>query len=339
MKVLVTGGAGYIGSHTTLKLLEEGHEVVVVDNLTNSNSESLIRVGEIVGSVVDFRQIDLLNEEAVHKLIERSNFDAVIHFAGHKSVSESVTDPLKYYRNNIIGTLNLIAAMDRSEVRTLVFSSSATVYGANDAVPLTEECHLDATNPYGRTKEQIEDILSDLGTADPTWKIGILRYFNPVGAHESGLIGEDPQGVPANLLPYVAQVAVGRRPVVKVFGSDYPTHDGTGVRDYVHVIDLAAGHLAAMSYLASTSGVFRWNLGTGRGSSVLDVIRAFEEAVGHSIPYEIEPRRAGDSAISYADASLALKDLGWSAERGLDQMCQDHWRWQKGNPFGYGQSS
>lgn len=335
MKVLVTGGAGYIGSHTTLKLLGEGHEVVVVDNLANSNAESLRRVGQIAGSRVDFRKVDLVDDKAVDRVVGESDFEAVIHFAGHKSVSESVANPLEYYRNNVVGTLNLISAMERFSVRSLVFSSSATVYGASAAVPLAEECQLGATNPYGRTKEQIENILSDLGAADTSWKIAILRYFNPVGAHESGLIGEDPQGVPANLLPFVAQVAAGRHPHVKVFGTDYPTADGTGVRDYVHVEDLAAGHLAAMSFLRRTSGVFRWNLGTGRGSSVLEVIKAFEKAVGHPIPYELAPRRTGDAATSYADPSLALAELGWQAHRGLEQMCEDHWRWQKSNPRGY----
>ncbi|WP_461187567.1 UDP-glucose 4-epimerase GalE [Arthrobacter sp. Z4-13] len=335
MKVLVTGGAGYIGSHTTLTLLEEGHDVVVVDNLVNSNSESLARVQYLAQRDVDLRILDLLDEGAVDTLVSEGAFDAVIHFAGLKAVGESVDMPLKYYKNNVVGTLNLITSMDKYGVRTLVFSSSATVYGSNENVPLTEKCELGATNPYGRTKEQIEDILSDLGAADSRWRIALLRYFNPVGAHPSGLIGEDPQGTPSNLLPFVAQVAVGRRSVVSVFGSDYSTPDGTGVRDYIHVMDLAAGHLAALAYLRRSSGVFRWNLGTGRGYSVLEVIEAFGKAAGRPIPYELAPRRAGDAAVSFADPASALADLGWSAGRGLAQMCEDHWRWQKANPNGY----
>jgi UDP-glucose 4-epimerase len=335
MKVLVTGGAGYIGSHTTLKLLEAGHDVVVVDNLANSSPESLTRVSRLTKREVDLRVMDLLDEPALKALVATGAFEAVIHFAGHKAVGESVEKPLKYYRNNVIGTLNLISAMEKYDVKTLVFSSSATVYGSNDKVPLTEDSELNATNPYGRTKEQIEDILSDLGAADAEWKIALLRYFNPVGAHESGLIGEDPQGTPANLLPFVAQVAVGLLPVVRVFGSDYPTPDGTGVRDYIHVMDLAAGHLAALAYLRHSAGVHRWNLGTGHGSSVLEVIEAFSAAAGHPIPYEFAPRRLGDAATSYADPSSALADLGWSAQRDLPQMCEDHWRWQRANPSGY----
>ncbi|MFJ6159172.1 UDP-glucose 4-epimerase GalE [Pseudarthrobacter sp. NPDC092184] len=335
MKVLVTGGAGYIGSHTTLRLLEEGHQVVVVDNLMNSDRESLVRVGTLTGHEVELRIADLLDEATVDAILAEGGFEAVIHFAGLKAVGESVEIPLQYYRNNVVGTLNLLSAMQKNDVRTLVFSSSATVYGANENVPLSEECELDATNPYGRTKEQIEDILSDLGASDPRWRIGLLRYFNPAGAHDSGLIGEDPRGVPNNLLPFVAQVAVGRRPVVKIFGSDYPTSDGTGVRDYIHVMDLADGHLAALAYLSQSVGIHRWNLGTGRGSSVLEVIEAFGAAAGISIPYELAPRRPGDAAISYADPSLALGELGWSAERTLEKMCEDHWRWQASNPAGY----
>lgn len=336
MKVLVTGGAGYIGSHTTLCLLEEGHEVVVLDNLMNSNRESLRRVEQLTGRTVDFRDLDLLDAQAVDQLFQEGGFEAVIHFAGLKAVGESVEKPLWYYKNNIVGTLNLLHSMDAHGVRQLVFSSSATVYGASEDVPLTEKAPLDATNPYGRTKEQIEDILTDLGAADPSWSIALLRYFNPVGAHESGLIGEDPSGIPNNLLPFVAQVAVGRREKVMVFGNDYSTADGTGVRDYIHVMDLAAGHLAALGYLANAKGVFRWNLGTGKGSSVLEVIEAFGAVVGRPIPYEITGRRPGDAAVSYADPSAALADLSWSAHRDLHQMCQDHWRWQESNPLGYG---
>lgn len=335
MKILVTGGAGYIGSHTTLCLLEEGHEVVVVDSLMNSSRESLRRVERLAGKHVDFRELDLLDAAAIDNVLTEGGFDAVIHFAGLKAVGESVAKPLMYYQNNVVGTLNLLHSMEAAGVRRLVFSSSATVYGASEEVPLIEKSPLDATNPYGRTKEQIEDILSDLGAADSSWSVALLRYFNPVGAHESGLIGEDPQGTPNNLLPFVAQVAVGRREKVMVFGNDYPTPDGTGVRDYIHVMDLAAGHLAALGYVAKKTGVFRWNLGTGRGSSVLEVIDAFGAAAGRSIPYEFADRRPGDAAVSYADPSAALADLGWSARRDLRQMCQDHWRWQDTNPMGY----
>lgn len=335
MKVLVTGGAGYIGSHTTLCLLQEGHDVVVLDNLMNSNRESLRRVEELSGETVDFRKVDLLDAASVHAVFAEGGIEAVVHFAGLKAVGESVERPLAYYRNNVVGTLNLLDSMENAGVRRLVFSSSATVYGASEHVPLIEKSPMDATNPYGRTKEQIEDILTDLGAADPRWSIALLRYFNPVGAHESGRIGEDPRGVPNNLLPFVAQVAVGRRDKVMIFGNDYPTTDGTGVRDYIHVMDLAAGHLAALHYLNQGTGTFRWNLGTGRGSSVLEVIKAFSAAAGRSIPYEFAPRRPGDAAISYADASAALADLGWSARRDLARMCADHWRWQQANPFGY----
>ncbi|MGM7777339.1 UDP-glucose 4-epimerase GalE [Arthrobacter sp. KNU-44] len=335
MKVLVTGGAGYIGSHTILCLLEEGHELVVVDNLANSSSESLSRVQELTGRSVDFREADLLDLDAIAHVFKDGGFDAVVHFAGLKAVGESVEQPLLYYKNNVVGTLNLLEGMQKAGVRRLVFSSSATVYGASEEVPLIEKSPLDANNPYGRTKEQIEDILSDLSAADPRWSIALLRYFNPVGAHESGRIGEDPRGTPNNLLPFVAQVAVGRRDKVRVFGNDYPTQDGTGVRDYIHVMDLASGHLAALHYLENRVGAFRWNLGTGRGASVLDVIRAFGVAAGTPIPYEFAPRRPGDAAVSYADPSAALADLGWSARRTLPQMCEDHWRWQSANPFGY----
>ncbi|MFW0774878.1 UDP-glucose 4-epimerase GalE [Paenarthrobacter nitroguajacolicus] len=335
MKVFVTGGAGYIGSHTTLCLLEDGHEVVVYDNLSNSTVHSLRRVQELTGRVVDFREGDLLDGDAIDQVFDEGGFDAVIHFAGLKAVGESVAKPIRYYRNNVVGTLNLLESMEKAGLRRLVFSSSATVYGDSSDVPLVEKSPLDATNPYGRTKEQIEDILSDLRASDPRWSIAILRYFNPVGAHESGQIGEDPQGTPNNLLPFVAQVAVGRRDKVFVYGNDYPTPDGTGIRDYIHVMDLAAGHIAALGYLESHTGDFRWNLGTGRGSSVLDVIEAFSAAAGHPIAHEFAPRRPGDVAVSYADPSGALADLGWSARRDLDRMCQDHWRWQSSNPYGY----
>lgn len=335
MKVLVTGGAGYIGSHTTLCLLEQGHDVVVLDNLVNSSPESLQRVHQLTGKSVEFEQIDLMDAQAVDAVFARGSFDSVIHFAGLKAVGESVEKPLKYYQNNVAGTLNLLRSMESSGVRKLVFSSSATVYGASESVPLNEKSPLGATNPYGRTKEHIEDILSDLSAADTRWSIALLRYFNPVGAHVSGLIGEDPQGTPNNLLPFVAQVAVGRRKQVMVFGHDYPTVDGTGVRDYVHVMDLAEGHLAALDFLQKKTGTFRWNLGTGRGSSVLEVIGAFSAAAGQAVPYQFAPRRPGDAAVSYADPSAALNDLGWSARRNLAQMCEDHWRWQSINPAGY----
>ena len=338
MKVLVTGGAGYIGSHTVLSLLEAGHDVVVLDNLANSSAESLRRVEELTGKHPEFVEMDLLDAAGVDSLFAFSSFDAVIHFAGLKAVGESVANPLWYYQNNIVGTLNLLASMDKHDVRSLVFSSSATVYGASEEVPLIEKMPLDATNPYGRTKEQIEDILTDLGAADPSWRVALLRYFNPVGAHESGRIGEDPSGIPNNLLPFVAQVAVGRREKVMIFGNDYPTPDGTGVRDYIHVMDLAAGHLAALDYLPTHQGVFRWNLGTGNGSSVLEVIQAFGDAAGKPVPFEFAPRRPGDAAVSYADPSAALADLGWSAHRNLAQMCEDHWRWQFNNPQGYSES-
>ena len=338
MRILVTGGTGYIGSHTTLALLEAGHDAVVLDNLLNSSEESLNRVQDLAGRKADFVRADLLDEAAVEAVFAAGPIDAVIHFAGLKAVGESVAKPLYYYHNNVVGTINLLRTMDRHNVRTLVFSSSATVYGASEEVPLTEDAPMDAVNPYGRTKEQIEDILSDLGAADPRWNIALLRYFNPAGAHESGRIGEDPTGIPNNLLPFVAQVAVGRREKVMVFGNDYPTPDGTGVRDYIHVVDLAAGHLAALEYLGGHSGVHRWNLGTGNGSSVLEVLAAFSAAAGKDVAYEFAPRRPGDAAVSYADPSAAHADLGWRAERSLATMCEDHWRWQKNNPEGYAAS-
>ncbi|MCC9203697.1 UDP-glucose 4-epimerase GalE [Arthrobacter sp. zg-Y769] len=335
MRILVTGGTGYIGSHTTLALLEAGHDVVVLDNLINSSEESLRRVQELAGRKAEFVRADLLDEAALETVFGAHSIDAVIHFAGLKAVGESVAKPLYYYTNNVVGTLNLLHAMDRHNVRTIVFSSSATVYGASEEVPLTEDSPMDAVNPYGRTKEQIEDILSDLGAADERWNVALLRYFNPAGAHVSGRIGEDPNGIPNNLLPFVAQVAVGRREKVMVFGNDYPTPDGTGVRDYIHVLDLAAGHLAALNYVGEHPGVHRWNLGTGNGSSVLEVLSAFSAAAGKEIPYEFTARRPGDAAVSYADPAAAHADLGWRAERTLESMCEDHWRWQKNNPEGY----
>ncbi|MEB7503508.1 UDP-glucose 4-epimerase GalE [Arthrobacter koreensis] len=335
MRILVTGGTGYIGSHTTLELLQAGHDVVVMDNLANSSTESLNRVQELSGRTAAFVQADLLDPQALEAIFTEHSPEAVIHFAGLKAVGESVAKPLHYYRNNVAGTLNLLDAMDRHDVRTIVFSSSATVYGASEEVPLAEDMPMDAVNPYGRTKEQIEDILADLGASDERWSIALLRYFNPAGAHESGRIGEDPTGIPNNLLPFVAQVAVGRRDKVMVFGNDYPTPDGTGVRDYIHVMDLASGHLAALDYIAARKGVKRWNLGTGNGSSVLEVLAAFSKAAGKDVPYEFAPRRPGDAAVSYADPSAAQAELGWSAGRSLDDMCRDHWNWQKQNPQGY----
>ncbi|UTT68789.1 UDP-glucose 4-epimerase GalE [Arthrobacter sp. DNA4] len=338
MKVLVTGGAGYIGSHTTLCLLEEGHEVVVFDNLVNSSLESMRRVQDLAGRTVEFVEGDLLDASAVASVFSGASFDAVIHFAGLKAVGESVADPLRYYRTNVVGTLNLLDGMNAAGVRRLVFSSSATVYGASEDVPLPESLPLNATNPYGRTKEQIEDILTDISSADERWSIGLLRYFNPAGAHSSGRIGEDPRGIPNNLVPFVAQVAVGRHKAVMVFGNDYPTPDGTGIRDYIHVMDLAEGHLAALHFLKDRTGAFQWNLGTGQGSSVLEVIEAFSTVVSKKIPYEFAPRRKGDAALSYADASSARNQLRWTAKRDLARMCADHWNWQRSNPRGYDSS-
>jgi UDP-glucose 4-epimerase len=338
MRILVTGGTGYIGSHTVLSLLETGHEVVVVDNLVNSSEESLRRVAELAGKSAVFHEADLLDEPALEAIFEEHSIDAVIHFAGLKAVGESVQEPLNYYYNNIVGTLNLLRAMDKHNVRSIVFSSSATVYGEHNPIPYIEKMEIGANNPYGRTKEQIEDILTDLGAADERWHVALLRYFNPVGAHPSGRIGEDPQGIPNNLVPFIAQVAVGRREKLMVFGGDYDTPDGTALRDYIHVVDLAEGHVAALDYVATRPGVHRWNLGSGQGTSVLEMLHSFEKAVGHSLPYEITSRRAGDLPAFWADASSALADLGWSTTKTIDQMCEDHWRWQKNNPLGYNAS-
>lgn len=336
MKIMVTGGAGYIGSHTVLALLEAGHDVAVLDNLANSSRVSLDRVSELAGGRrIAFHETDILDAQATTEVFQRERPDAVIHFAGLKAVGESAEKPLWYYRTNVVGTLNLLAAMEASGCRSLVFSSSATVYGAPEEMPLTEKLPLDAQSCYGRTKEHVEDMLVDLAAADSSWNIALLRYFNPVGAHPSGRIGEDPTGVPNNLLPFIAQVAVGRREKLKVFGDDYPTPDGTGVRDYIHVMDLADGHVKALAAIAERGGLHTWNLGTGNGYSVLEVRRAFEEASGREIPFEIVDRRPGDVAVSYADPSAALADLGWSAERDLARMCADHWNWQKTNPEGY----
>ncbi|MCF7997169.1 MAG: UDP-glucose 4-epimerase GalE [Chromatiaceae bacterium] len=335
MKVLVTGGAGYIGSHTCVELLAAGHELVVVDNLCNSKAESLRRVRAISGRPLDFVQADLRDEAALDALFSAHAFDAVIHFAGLKAVGESSEIPLEYYDNNLGGTFSLCRAMREAGVKRLVFSSSATVYGDPATVPIREDFPLSATNPYGRTKLFIEEILRDLHRADPSWDIALLRYFNPVGAHASGTIGEDPNGIPNNLMPFVAQVAVGKREALQVFGDDYPTPDGTGVRDYIHVVDLALGHLAALERLRDAPGLLTCNLGTGQGYSVLEMVRAFEAASGRPVPYQIVGRRPGDIAACYADPAQALAMLGWQAERGLEQMVSDAWRWQRQNPDGY----
>ena len=339
MRILVTGGAGYIGSHTCLELLGAGHEVTVVDNLSNSSEVSLQRVRELsgagAGKNLRFHKLDLRDAAALSRVFRESRSEAVIHFAGLKAVGESSQKPLEYYDNNVNGTLVLLECMRTSGVKTLVFSSSATVYGEAKTMPLREDAALSATNPYGRTKLMIEEILRDLSASDPAWRIALLRYFNPVGAHGSGRIGEDPRGTPNNLVPFVAQVAVGRREEVSIFGNDYPTADGTGVRDYIHVVDLARGHLAALDGLKRRAGSHAWNLGTGKGHSVLEVLAAFGKAAGRKIPYKVVARRPGDVATSYADPAKALRDLGWKSEKTLDQMCADAWRWQSGNPEGY----
>jgi UDP-glucose 4-epimerase len=333
--VLVTGGAGYIGSHTCIDLLNAGHRVVVIDNLDNSSEEALRRAQRIAGKALDFQRIDLLDRPALDAVFTRQPIDAVIHFAGLKAVGESVSIPLRYYHNNLTGTLNLLEAMRAKGVRKLVFSSSATVYGDPAKVPVTEDMPLSATNPYGRTKLFIEDICRDLARAETGWSIVLLRYFNPAGAHPSGDIGEDPKGTPNNLMPYIMQVAVGKRPHLNVYGDDYPTPDGTGVRDYIHVVDLAVGHLAALDALERLPGCTAINLGTGRGYSVLEMLRAVSKTVGRELPYKIVPRRPGDVAACYADPSTAQRLLGWRASRGLDEMCADNWRWQSRNPDGY----
>ena len=335
MKILVTGGAGYIGSHTCLELLQAGHEVVVVDNLSNSKEESLKRIQEISGKSLEFHRVDLLDREALDRVFADADIDAVIHFAGLKAVGESVKIPLSYYHNNITGTLILCELMGKYGVKNLVFSSSATVYGDPATVPITEDFPLGSTNPYGRTKLMIEEILRDWHASDSSLNIALLRYFNPIGAHKSGRIGEDPNGIPNNLIPFISQVAVGKLLKLRVFGNDYPTPDGTGVRDYIHVVDLAIGHLRALEKLTSNPGVVTYNLGTGRGYSVLEMAAAFEKACGKKIPYEIVERRPGDIAECYANPALANQELGWSANREVEEMCADSWRWQSGNPEGY----
>ena len=335
MRILVTGGAGYIGSHTCAELLRTGCDVVVVDNLVNSSEEALGRVRQIAGKDLEFHPVDLLDRDGLGAVFADAPVDAVIHFAGLKAVGESIDLPLRYYHNNLTGTLVLCQVMRDCGVRDLVFSSSATVYGDPHTVPIEEDFPLSATNPYGRTKLMIEEILRDLHVASEAWNIILLRYFNPVGAHASGRIGEDPHGIPNNLLPYIAQVAVGRRPELSVFGADYPTPDGTGVRDYIHIVDLALGHLKALEKLAANPGLATYNLATGRGYSVLEMIAAFEKASGRRVSYKVVGRRPGDIAACYADSSLARRELGWVAERGIDEMCADAWSWQSGNPDGF----
>lgn len=336
MKVLVTGGAGYIGSHTTLALLSAGHDVVVLDNLSNSSVESLRRVSQIAGRECLFIKGDVRDSILLSQLFAEHSVNAVLHFAGLKAVGESVSQPLRYYENNVYGSQVLLQAMANAGIFSFVFSSSATVYGDPKQIPISETCPVgQPTNPYGHSKMMVETMLQDVAVSDPRWHIAILRYFNPVGAHESGLIGEDPKGTPNNLLPYIAQIAVGKLSELAVFGSDYPTPDGTGVRDYIHVVDLAEGHLCALDALQALSGAVIWNLGTGKGYSVLEIIRAFEVASGKSIPYRFTSRRPGDISICYADSTKAEQDLGWKAKRGLSEMMRDAWRWQVMNPNGF----
>jgi len=335
MSILVTGGAGYIGSHTCVELLQAGHEVTVVDNLSNSKEEALKRVQEITGKKLKFYKADLLDRNAIFEIFEKESIEAVIHFAGFKAVGESVSIPLRYYHNNITGTVILCEAMQKYNVKNIVFSSSATVYGDPHTVPIVEDFPLSATNPYGRTKLMIEEILHDLYISDKTWNIALLRYFNPVGAHVSGRIGEDPKGIPNNLVPYIARVAAGRLEYLNVYGGDYPTKDGTGIRDYIHITDLAIGHIKALKKLDEKPGIVTYNLGTGKGLSVLEVVNAFRKASSRDIPYKIVGRRPGDIAACYADVAKAKKELGWSADRGVDEMCADTWRWQSANPDGY----
>lgn len=335
-KILITGGAGYIGSHTCVELLTKGYELVVVDNFSNSKPAALERVQHISGRKLSFLQADVRDRAALREVFRAHAIDSVIHFAGLKSVGESVQQPLRYYDNNLCGTVALCEVMAEFGLRNIIFSSSATVYGDPHAVPIHEDFPVGGTtNPYGTSKLMVEQILRDLHISDPSWRIGILRYFNPVGAHESGLIGEDPNGVPNNLMPFVAQVAIGRREFLQVYGDDYPTPDGTGVRDYIHVVDLARGHVAALSYLAKHEGLFTVNLGTGQGYSVLDMVKAFGKASEREIAYQIVARRDGDIACCYADPALAKQMLDWSADLGIDRMCQDSWRWQSMNPYGY----
>ena len=335
MAVLVSGGMGYIGSHTTVELLNAGYDVVIADDLSNSKEVVKDRIKEITGKDVKFYNVNLTDVNETEKVFEENNIDSVIHFAAFKAVGESVEKPLEYYYNNLTSALVVLRAMKKYGCRSFVFSSSATVYGDAKIVPITEDSPLSTTNPYGSTKLMIEDMLRDIAKAEPQLNIAILRYFNPVGAHKSGLIGEDPNGIPNNLMPYITKVAIGELKELRVFGNDYPTHDGTGVRDYIHVVDLAVGHVKALEKLATNPGLVTYNLGTGNGYSVLDVVKAFSEASGREIPYEIAPRRAVDIATCYADPKKANEELGWKAERGIKEMCEDSWRWQSNNPKGY----
>ncbi|MDD6058874.1 MAG: UDP-glucose 4-epimerase GalE [Ruminococcus sp.] len=336
MTILVTGGAGYIGSHTIIELIAAGHDVVVVDNLCNSSKAAIDRVEKITGASIQFYEVDIRDKEALNTILDSHAIDACIHFAGLKAVGESVTHPHEYYDNNITGTLNLIGALRSHNIKNIIFSSSATVYGEPQMIPITEDCPKGiCTNPYGWTKWMIEQMLTDLHTADPTYNIVLLRYFNPIGAHESGLIGENPDGVPNNLMPYITQVAVGKRDKLHIFGNDYNTPDGTGVRDYIHVVDLARGHVKALEAIKRNCGVEVYNLGTGKGYSVLDIVKAFEKVNGVHIPYVIDPRRPGDIATCYSDPSKAWTELGWKAEYGIEEMCRDSWNWQRNNPEGY----
>lgn len=335
MKILVTGGAGYIASHTNLELLNAGYEVVAIDNFSNSSMESIRRVEKLTGKKIHFYEADILDKEALTDIFSRESIQAVIHFAGLKAVGESCEIPLKYFKNNLSGTITLLEVMQEFGVKNLAFSSSATVYGDPATVPVTEKFPLSVTNPYGRTKLMIEDMLRDLFQSDPSWNIAILRYFNPIGAHESGEIGEDPNGIPNNLVPYIAKVASGALDKIHIFGNDYDTPDGTGVRDYIHVVDLALGHIKAIEKLQENPGLVTYNLGTGVGYSVMDIIHNYEKACGKKLPYVIDPRRPGDIAVTYADPTKARKELGWTAERGIDKMCEDTYRWQSKNPNGY----
>ena len=336
MKILVTGGTGYIGSHTLVELLNAGHDVVVIDNLSNSNEKSLARVSEITGKKIDFHNIDIRDFDSLNSLVEKNNFDCCVHFAGLKAVGESVAKPLDYYDNNVCGTVNLLKVLNKHNCKNIIFSSSACVYGNPKIIPISESCPKgDCTNPYGQTKNMIEEILMDLQKSDKDWNVVLLRYFNPIGAHQSGKIGEDPNGVPNNLMPYITQVAVGKRPELSIFGNDYDTPDGTGVRDYIHVVDLARGHVCALKAIENKCGIEIFNLGTGHGYSVLDVVRAFERANDIKIPYVMKPRRPGDVPVCYSNADKAEKILGWHAQFDLDDMCRDSWNWQKNNPNGY----
>ena len=336
MKILVTGGAGFIGSHTLIELVEAGHAPVVVDNLSNSSPKAIERVEKIVGKTIPFYNVDIRDREGLEKVFAENTFDCCIHFAGLKAVGESVQKPWEYYENNIGGTLVLVDVMRKHGCKNIIFSSSATVYGAPETMPITEDCPKGTvTNPYGQTKSMLEQVLTDIQKADPQWNVVLLRYFNPIGAHKSGTIGEDPNGIPNNLMPYITQVAVGKLQQLGVFGNDYPTHDGTGVRDYIHVVDLAKGHVCALSAIEKKCGLAVYNLGTGQGYSVLDLVHAFEKATGVKVPYVIKPRRSGDVAECWSDPSKAARELGWKAQYGIEDMCEDAWRWQKNNPNGY----